>query len=284
MFRSSLSVARDFHTPWFQVWKDRLRFGDRMHRKAWELAVVAETLDSEGQLSHGQRGLGFGVGNEPLPRYFADRGCQIVATDLGELGWADAHSFQERNCYPGIETRIVDMNNLEHGGRVETGAYDFTWSVCSLDHCGSVWLSQRFLLNQMNCLKAGGLAIHTAEYSFAAGMPRTGGTVFFSPADVRETIDWLRLLGHETPDMDWFLGDRPEDHVVDPPPYQGAIHLKVEFPTNRWTTCMAIAARATERSRRVWLAADEVQGRQQLKELSTPPPMEHSGAASPVQL
>ena len=148
--------------------------------------------------------------------------------------------------------------------RIEEAAFDFSWSICSLDHCGSVWLGKRFLLNQMNCLKPGGLAIHTAEYSFSTHLPREGTTSFFGPEDVMDVLDCWTRLGHEPAEMDWFLGDRIQDHLLDPPPYTGSVHLKVEMPVGQWTTCIALVARKTAASKTIWFDADEATARLQM--------------------
>src|SRR5262245_15460556 len=66
--------------------------GPRMHRKVWEFCFVAQSLHERGLLRPGSRGLGFAVGQEPLPALFAGMGCTIVATDQAEAeaartGW-----------------------------------------------------------------------------------------------------------------------------------------------------------------------------------------------------
>src|SRR5438094_663038 len=55
---------------------------------------IAEVLWERGMLQPGRRGLGFGVGHEPLAALFASFGCHILATDLEEqearrTGWVD---------------------------------------------------------------------------------------------------------------------------------------------------------------------------------------------------
>ena len=52
-----------------------------LHRKMWEWLFIAEALRERGMLAAGRRGLGFGVGQEPLVALFAAEGCDVVATD-----------------------------------------------------------------------------------------------------------------------------------------------------------------------------------------------------------
>ncbi len=66
-----------------------------VHRKMWEWLFIAEALHEHGMLGPGHRGLGFGVGQEPLVAAFAAQGCDLVATDQPhELavssGWTDS--------------------------------------------------------------------------------------------------------------------------------------------------------------------------------------------------
>src|SRR5580692_7951047 len=101
MLRSQLCSAQSLRSPALRAWADRLRplwaaEGDErevmLHRKMWEWLFIAEALRERGMLAAGRRGLGFGVGLEPLVALFAAEGCTVVATDLApsaaaEAGW-----------------------------------------------------------------------------------------------------------------------------------------------------------------------------------------------------
>ena len=52
------------------------------HRKQWEWCYIAQVLACAGMNQPGRRGLGFGVGTEPIVAYLASTGSAIVATDL----------------------------------------------------------------------------------------------------------------------------------------------------------------------------------------------------------
>ena len=154
----------------FRDWIARLHDTWDAHRKKWELAYICQTLQERGLLAPGTRGLGFAVGAEKLPSLLAAHGCRITATDLpaedernrawaatgqwvGNLEALNAHGlcpkdeFRERVGY-----RPVDMNHIPDDLR----GYDFTWSTCSFEHCGSIDLGLRFLERQMACLRPGG--------------------------------------------------------------------------------------------------------------------------------
>ena len=47
------------------------------------VVVLTVAMAGLGLLAPGRRGIGFGVGTEPLPALFANRGVEVVASDLG---------------------------------------------------------------------------------------------------------------------------------------------------------------------------------------------------------
>ncbi len=135
-------------SPQFQEWAPRMDEEPmRMHRKPWEYFFIAQALHERGMLRPGSRGLGFGVGREPLVALFASLGCEIVATDLpteeAHKGcWVDgvqhASSLEDLNgrgiCGPEefrekVSFRFVDMRKLPD----DLGTFDFLWSCCSLE-------------------------------------------------------------------------------------------------------------------------------------------------------
>ena len=46
-----------------------------------EFIFILEKLRLNGCLEAGKKGLGFGVGTEPLSSYFVSQGCVVLATD-----------------------------------------------------------------------------------------------------------------------------------------------------------------------------------------------------------
>ena len=90
MLRSQLCSAQSLRSPALRTWAERLRpmwaASDdgrdvMLHRKMWEWLFIAEALRERGMLAAGHRGVGFGVGQEPLVALFAAAGCAVVATD-----------------------------------------------------------------------------------------------------------------------------------------------------------------------------------------------------------
>ena len=114
-------------TPKFVEWCERIQSPVLMHRKLWEWCYILEALESRGMIADGARGIGFGVGREPIASYLVSRGCRVTVTDLpagssdadhwhGASQWADdlAAACDERLCDPeqfaaNAEFRPVDM-------------------------------------------------------------------------------------------------------------------------------------------------------------------------------
>lgn len=206
-------------------------------------------------MGEGQRGLVFAVGMEPLPSLFASLGCQIVATDLhiedhrattwtrvGGHSSSSALLNQCRLCEDEqfdqlVSFRPVDMNNIP----ADLLDFDFTWSTCSFEHCGSIKLGQEFIYRQMQCLKPGGVAVHTTEFNLTSNR-RTrsrGNTVLFRRQDVEAMLRRLTDDGHQVELLDLDVGDSESDCEYDRLPYSYDRHLKLEW-RNYVTTSLGL--------------------------------------------
>ena len=189
----------------------------RVHRKQWEFAIVVEALEAAGLIGSGKRGLGFGVGVEPLVAYLASRGCETVATDL-EHGWYE-NSFARLNqrglCPPDQFAKLVSMRHVDMNWiPKDLTDFDFCWSCCSMDHLGSIRLGKRFVYHSLRCLKPGGVAVHSGEFNLQSHWHTIDydGTVLWTRYDVDETLAYLHERGHESA-FDWTTGDEPEDQL-----------------------------------------------------------------------
>jgi hypothetical protein len=232
--RSGVCRFEQLDSRAFRAWATSLGEGWQPHRKLWEYCFIARALDERGLLRPGRRGLGFAVGSEPLASAFAARGCTITATDLAAddpriADWAPsrqwagaAEALNGRGLCPAdafarsVEFRAVDMNRIP----ADLEGYDFTWSSCSFEHCGSIELGLRFLVEQMNCLRPGGVAVHTTELNLTSN-DRT--------LDAGPTVIFLTARGHTIEPFDLALGSAPEDRHVDRPPYTQRPHLRLEL-------------------------------------------------------
>ncbi len=224
-----------------------MRLGEKpthMWRKIWEFCYVAQALAERGMLRPGCRGLGFAVGQEPLPAMFASLGCEIVATDMpteldADRAWIDtgqhASSLEALNtrgiCPPevfrsNVSFCAVDMRQLP----VDLGQYDFVWSSCAAEHLGSIALGRAYLVNAVKYLKPGGVAVHTIEYNVSSRRHTidNNSTILFRRRDIRAIGRELRRSGYRV-DLSFRGGHLPADRYVDRPPYTMDVHLKLEL-------------------------------------------------------
>lgn len=233
----------DFDTPWLPYWADRLGERLRYHRKLWEFAFVAQALHERRQLRAGARGLGFGVGREPLAAYFASRGCRITGTDLApeqaaDAGWTATDQHAEGKaaltrpdvCDPevfeaAVDFRVVDMNAIPD----DLTGYDFCWSACALEHLGSLEAGMAFIERSIDTLKPGGFAIHTTELNLTSDVNtlEMGGTVLYRRRDLTALAERLTAAGHIVAPLDFDAGSGPVDSFVDIPPYLPEPHLRL---------------------------------------------------------
>ncbi len=250
MLSSSLCREQELKSERFLEWADQIRQAwdhDHSgvpvytHRKLWEWLFIIEALHERGMLQPGKRGVGFGVGQDPMVALFANLGCDITATDMDhakadKAGWVEtgqhASTLQHLNgyglCDPDdfaerVDFRTVDMNHIP----TDLTGYDFTWSACAFEHLGSIARGQEFIFNQMRCLKSGGVGVHTTEFNVSSNRRTiaTGGTVVFRRHDIDWMADQLRNRGHSI-SLDYDAGSSEADNHVDTPPFSDT-HLKI---------------------------------------------------------
>lgn len=227
----------------FQRWCAQLGEAPRFHRKLWEWVFIGETLRRRKLLEPGRKGLGFGVGQEPLVAAFAAAGCDILATDLdpdraADAGWVrtgqhaaglaqlndrglcNAHEFARRVSY-----RMVDMNDVPP----DLGGFDFCWSSCCLEHLGDLDAGLRFIERSLACLRPGGLAVHTTEFNLSSTTKtvESGPTVIYRRRDIERLVERLAASGHQVAPIDWNRGQGVLDGFVDIPPYADNPHLRL---------------------------------------------------------
>ena len=243
--KSQLCTQESMEDPVFLYWMARLREVPTYHRKQWEFGYIVQALWERGLLADGRRGLGFGVGSEPLSALFAAEGCTIVATDLaGDMavgtGWieTDQHAAGKETLRrvgvcenAAFEARVsfrpADMNAIDE----ELGGFDFCWSACALEHLGDIAAGLNFIENSLETLKPGGWAVHTTEFNLTSDTETmdSGPTVIFRRSDLESLAHRLRAKGHFVEAFDWSQGNRPVDKYIDLPPYRQEPHLKLLF-------------------------------------------------------
>jgi 2-polyprenyl-3-methyl-5-hydroxy-6-metoxy-1,4-benzoquinol methylase len=258
--RSRLCTQEQLAEPWFEGWSEAMGERPLVHRKIWEFAYVAEVLDKLGMMKPGRRGLGFGVGQEPLVPLLASRGVEVVATDLEPtsreaLGWsrsgqhaADVESMQRPSvCDPEefrklVTWRPVDMRSIP----ADLRGFDFCWSVCSLEHIGSLGEGLDFIESSLETLAPGGIAVHTTEFNLSSNDQtiESGPTVIYRERDAGELAERLEAQGHEVAALDFSRGEGLLDHYVDVPPYSEEPVLRFLYASYVLTSIAFVIRRA----------------------------------------
>ncbi len=232
---SKPTTQADVESTWFAHWCKELQAAPIYHRKLWEFAFALQTLFDAGLLRAGTRGIGFGCGEEPLASYFARQGMDVTVSDLdidkvAGMGWIETGQHAksiELAFHPHIVTRelfdrhvrhaFVDMNDIPRFRE----KFDFCWSICALEHLGSIEKGLTFIENSLDALKPGGLAIHTTEFNYLEGHGTVDNwpTVLFQRKHFEALRDRLARRGHTLLGPDFDVGSGPIDRFIDVPPY-----------------------------------------------------------------
>lgn len=252
---SKLSTQADMESDWVAHWCRQFHAAVIYHRKLWELAYVAQALFDHDMIAPGRRGLGFGCGREPVASYLAAHGAIVTVTDLpaGDAegrGWAetgqhvasldqaydpsylDRATFNER-----VGFRAVDMTAIPD----DLLGYDFCWSICALEHLGSIEKGLSFVERSLDTLRPGGISVHTTEFNIdnSGRTVDNWPTVLFQQRHFHELEQRLAAAGHRLAPLDFDPGTGILDRFVDLPPWQHdmppeiadwvgpAMHLKV---------------------------------------------------------
>lgn len=243
--RSRLCTAAAWEEPFFEKWCAELGVPATRHRKTWEFAYILEMLDRTGMLAPGNRGVGFGVGREPLVSLFATRGIEVLATDLDPSdreaeGWlrtgqhASGDEDDLRTSIVSAEDfkrlvtwRAADMRDIPK----DITDYDFTWSTCALEHLGTLQLGLDFVRHSIETLRPGGIAVHTTEFNVDSNdaTVETGPCVVYRERDLIAFKEEMEAAGHEVAAFDFNRGEGVLDHYVDIPPYRDEPVLRFQF-------------------------------------------------------
>lgn len=267
---SKCSTQADMTSDWVAYWLGQLGSPVLFHRKLWEYAYVLQHMWDHGILGPGKRALGFGCGQEPVPSLLAAMGVSTTITDLmpdarEAQNWSGSqqHTASRDSCfYPHIvdreafdahvALRYVDMRAIP----ADLTDFDCCWSICALEHLGSIQAGLDFIRNALSTLKPGGVAIHTTELNYLSEDQTVDNwpTVLFLRKHFEDLTARLTAEGHEVVPLDFNVGSDPLDLFVDLPPYPDAwsayeasifppsMHLKLSI-AGFASTCFGITVR-----------------------------------------
>ena len=231
MITNKICNKKDFDQGWFPEMCMNIVEAPKYHRKQWEFVMMAKALEERGLLVPGNKGLGFGVGTEPLPAYFASKGCEILATDQAitndnAKNWIGSsqlctslQDLNNRRICPddlfkrNVKFRNVDMNYIP----ADMDYYDFVWSSCALEHLGTLQNGLWFIMRTAALLMPGGVAVHTTEFNLSSNNETNTNSLnnIYREQDIDALIQTIRGLGLVTADPDYTRGKHNYDLYVD---------------------------------------------------------------------
>jgi len=234
------ATQRQCESEHFLRWCEKFDVKPAMHRKLWEHVYIMRCLEEADMLGAGKRGLGFGVGKEQLVRTLVRHNCDIVATDYAAKGWSNWHASSladlgvEEYAHR-VELRQIDMREVPEDLR--QGEFDFVWSSCAMKHLGSIPAGFDFVRASLQCLKPGGVAVHTTELCTSSNDKTLdkGGTVLYRARDMHEFFDELYAAGHDV-SLNMTPGTGPCDIGIVSQFQKTDFHLNVKIQNQPFVT------------------------------------------------
>jgi len=170
-----------------------------------------------------------------MSSYLASQGVSSTVTDLPAdeaqaMGWIETnqHASSLDNAFhphlvareqfdQHVDFRAVDMNAIPD----DLQGYDFCWSICALEHLGTIERGLRFIERSLETVRPGGLAVHTTEFNIEADGPTIDNwpTVLFQRRHFEELARRLEAKGHKVAPFDFDPGNKILDKFVDLPPW-----------------------------------------------------------------
>lgn len=254
---SQAATSAQVEDPRFSHWTSVMNHRMIFHRKLWEWCYTLEALDRADMLRPGRRALGFGVGTEALPAVLASRGVEVVATDqpsdqAGLWATSSQHAaslealIRDDLCDRAEFDRLVsfqpvDMRSIPSDLR----GFDALWSSCCFEHLGSPDAGLEFVLQAMDCLRPGGIAIHTTEYDVhnSRKIVDLGTVVFYRRRELTKLAHQLRQRGHQLECNFRLPRDHPNDLHEDSEPYS-EVHMRVKVGSTAATSFGLIITKA----------------------------------------
>lgn len=233
---SQLVSAAQFYEPRFAEVAARLKLEPVLDRKIWEYCFIVNAIETYATTGPGTRGLAFGCGMEFITSVLAAEGSGILATDYVE----QSHDWQAKGLEDLFSAAHIDRATFDRNVTFqhldmnaigpELRGFDFLWSTGSLEHIGGYRNGLEFIENAMNCLKPGGIAVHTTEFTLTSEHVGydTPNLSFYCRRDIEDLADRLIKAGHMTI-LNFERGSTVADTHVDTPPYNYGRTLTAHF-------------------------------------------------------
>lgn len=234
--KSKPSTQEDIESKWLKYWCQQLKINPIYHRKIWELCYIPQAVYEHFETDKKLTGIGFGCGQEPLPSLFAAMGWNVTVTDLHPeramgMGWIETGQYTDtlsqvfysdivdrQKFEQNVSLKYIDMNDISDDLK---DSFNFCWSVCALEHLGSIQKGLDFIENSLKVLKVGGIAVHTTEYNYTnePEIIDNWQTVIFQRNHFEELTKRLISKGYNVETLDFNVGNKPLDKFIDIPPF-----------------------------------------------------------------
>lgn len=258
-------TAADFERPQLRALMDDIlpAGSGRRHRKLWEFAMAALSLQRGKALHRDAMGLSVGAGHEPILYWLANKIRWLIATDL----YADAGEWESGEAtvtmladpdtfapYPYDRRRLTAVHMDALDLRFVDGTFDFAFSMGSIEHFGGYDAAVRSLREMARVVRPGGVVAVTTEVVVDGGPGKsTPGLELFHP-------DRIRDLAKAVPELKLFGGNALDD-VGRPGPavvindelvlrdtgFESEPHLQLADPDGRRFASVSLAFRRRER-------------------------------------
>lgn len=233
---SQLVSAAQIYEPRYLEIAALLQLDLTLDRKNWEYCFIVNAIQKYAAIGPGTRGLAFGCGMEFITSVMAATGSDILATDYVEQshdwqakGLDDLYSplHIDRETFDArVRFQHLDMNQIDES---LTG-FDYLWSTGSLEHIGGYDNGLAFVENAMRCLKPGGIAVHTTEFTITSDSVGFDSPTlsFYCRRDIERLAERLLAAGHMIV-LNFERGNTVADTHVDLPPYHHGRTLCAHF-------------------------------------------------------
>jgi SAM-dependent methyltransferase len=242
------ALPRELETYSTDKWVFR-HTGGEVHRKGYEWTQCIFGMQKLGLVQPHARAVGVGAGHEPVIFWLADRIDLVTATDLygndtwsksgGKEAAADVLANPERYCPRPIARDKVVFQNAD-GTKLPfaNAAFDFCWSLSSIEHFGGHEAAAAAMREMARVTKPGGVVCVATELLLS----NLRHPEFFNRREfchyLIDAADDLELVSR----MRWKLP--PAEYLNDPIRLPQDVrrlrrHVVLSYGPHRWTSVIA---------------------------------------------
>ena len=174
--RSQAATAEQVEHPRFKRWTEAMNHRMMFHRKLWEWCYTLEALDRAGAMRPGRVRSASVWGRRRSPpswRRSASRWWRRTSRPREPVSGPRPTSTRPRSR-PLVREDVCLARRSTGSSRparwtcgpslTDLPGFDAVWSSCCFEHLGSPQAGLDFVLASMDCLRPGGLAVHTTEF------------------------------------------------------------------------------------------------------------------------